>query len=57
MVWQLDFTILLTWQIKGKDSHICQAPPRLASRPSREIRRPRVWSRDYSLLRSSDFIF
>jgi hypothetical protein len=56
-VWQLGFAILLTWQIEGKDSHIFQAPPRLASHPSREIRRPRAWSRDYSLLLPPDFLF
>jgi len=39
-IWQLGSIILLTWQIEGTDSHICQARPRLASRPSREIHRP-----------------
>jgi len=40
IVWQLSFAILLTWQIEEKDSHICQTSPCLASRASREIRRP-----------------
>jgi hypothetical protein len=56
-VWQLGFAILLTWQIEEKDSHICQAPSHLASHHSRKIRRPRAWSRDYSLLPPSDFLF
>jgi hypothetical protein len=54
-VWQLGFLILLTWQIEGKNLHICQAPPCLASCPSREICRPRPRSHDYSLLPPPDF--
>jgi hypothetical protein len=42
---------------RGNDSHICQSLPRLASRPSREIHRPRAWSHDYSLLPLSNFLF
>jgi len=50
-------TLFATEGVEGKDSHICQASPLLASRPSREICRPHSWSFDYSLLPSPDFLF
>jgi hypothetical protein len=32
-VWQIEFAFLLTWQILGKNSHICKPSRRLAWQP------------------------